>query len=225
VADLDTTLLAFAGQSMGSSMGIDAMALEPAFGAGVVNVGGGSMLNLMLSLSMDLPDDPVPPLSEFSLYEMNMGAVVPTMADRADPLNWADNLITTPLAPRTQPISILYQMAAYDELVPYETFAETSRIMGIPGVTPALRPVDGLDPVTTPVQGNLSADLTAALFQYDSPALHQFLLTCEDPAVMYAGQLQLAVFVDSFLAGGVPVIIDPWDADQITTYAPGWIAP
>jgi hypothetical protein len=210
---------------MGSSMGIDAMALEPAFGAGVINVGGGSMLNLMLSLGMDLPDDPVPGLSELGLYEMGMGAVVPTMADRADPLNWADNLVLDPIEPhRTSPISVLYQMAAYDELVPYETFAETSLIMGIPGVSPAPRPVEGLAEVPTPVEGNMDGT-TAALFEYGRPAEHQFLLTCDDPMVMYAGQLQLAVFVSTYLEGGTPVVIDPFDASQVSTYAPLWEPP
>lgn len=226
VADLDVGRIAFAGQSMGSSMGIDAMALEPTFQAGVVNVGGGSMLNLMLSTGMDLPDDPVPALSEFGLYEMSMGTVVPTMADRADPLNWADNLILDPISPyRTGPIHLLYQMAAYDELVPYETFAETATLMGIPQVQGGFRPVDGLETVAPPVSENLDG-VTAALFQYDRPAQHQFLLTCpEDIDVMYSGQLQLAVFFSTWFATETPVIIDPWDPTQVGEYAPDWEAP
>jgi len=220
--DLDVERLAFAGQSMGSSMGMDAMALEPAFGAGVVNVGAGSMMNLMLSMSMDLPDDPVPALSQYGLYEMNMGALVPAMADRGDPLTWAGHLIRDPVSPaRTTPLSLLYQQAAYDEILPYESAAVTAQIMGIPGVMPALRPVDGLDAASTPVSDNLDG-LTAALFQYDRPAEHQFLLTCEDPAVMFAGQLQLAVFADTYLRGGPAVIIDPFDDAQIAAHAPGW---
>jgi hypothetical protein len=226
IADLDTTRLAFAGQSMGSSMGIDAMSLEPAFEAGVVNVGGGNLLNLMLSMSMDLPDDPVPTLMEFSLQDLSMGAVVPTMADRADPLNWADNLMLDLTAPRTEPISLLYQMAAYDELVPYETFAETAAIMGIPGVDPAFRPVDGLDTVSTPVLANMAGGQTGALYQFGNPALHQFLLTClDDTDLMYAGQLQLAVFLSTQFETGTPVIIDPYDSSQVATYAPSWEAP
>jgi hypothetical protein len=221
-ADLDVSRLAFAGQSMGSSMGMDAMALEPAFGAGVVNVGAGSMMNLMLSMSLDLPDDPVPPLSEYGLYEINMGTVVPAMADRGDPLTWAFHLIQDPVAPaRTEPLSLLYQQAAYDEILPYESAAVTARAMGIPEVDPAFRPVEGLSPVSTPVSENLDG-ITAALFQYDRPAEHQFLLTCEDPAVMFAGQLQLAVFVDTYLRGGPAVIIDPFDDAQIASHAPGW---
>jgi len=219
--DLDVTRLAFAGQSMGSSMGMDAIALEPAFGAGVVNVGAGSMMNLMLSMSLDLPDDPVPALSEYGLYEMNMGAVVPAMADRGDPMTWADHLIRDPLAPRSSPLSLLYQQAAYDEILPYESAEKTAQLMGIPGVSPTLRPVEGLDGVSTPVQDNLDG-LTAALFQYDRPAEHQFLLTCDDPAVMFAGQLQLAVFADTYLRGGPAVIIDPFDDAQVAAHAPGW---
>ncbi len=227
MADLDTSRIGFAGQSMGSSMGIDAMVLEPAFEAGVVNVGGGSMLNLLLSLGLDLPDDAVPTLAEFGLYEMNMGAVVPTMADRADPLNWADNLLLSPVAPhRTVPIDILYQMAAYDELVPYETFALTATLMGIPGVTPAFRPVPGLDTVSSPVAGNMPGGQTAALFQFDRPAEHQFLLTCpDDIGVMYGGQLQLAVFMSEAFETGEPVIIDPFDAVQVSEHAPYWEQP
>jgi hypothetical protein len=206
---------------MGSSMGMDAIALEPAFGAGVVNVGAGSMMNLMLSMSMDLPDDPVPALSDYGLYEMNMGAVVPAMADRGDPMTWADHLIRDPLAPRSTPLSLLYQQAAYDEILPYESAEATAQLMGIPGVSPAFRPVEGLDGVSTPVRDNLDG-LTAALFQYDRPAEHQFLLTCEDTAVMFAGQLQLAVFVDTYLRGGPAVIIDPFDDAQVASHAPGW---
>ncbi len=220
-ADLDVARLAFAGQSMGSSMGMDAIALEPAFGAGVVNVGAGSMMNLMLSMSMDLPDEPVPALSAYGLYEINMGSVVPAMADRGDPMTWADHLIRDPLSPRSEPLSLLYQQAAFDEILPYESAEVTAQVMGIPGVAPAFRPVEGLDEVSTPVSDNLDG-LTAALFQYDRPAEHQFLLTCEDPAVMFAGQLQLAVFVSSYLAGGPAVIIDPFDEDEIASHAPGW---
>ena len=221
-ADLDVARLAFAGQSMGSSMGMDAMALEPAFGAGVVNVGAGSMMNLMLSMSLDLPDDPVPALSEYGLYEMGMGAVVPAMADRGDPLTWAFHLIQDPVTPaRTEPLSLLYQQAAYDEILPFESAAVTARAMGIPGVAPAFRPVEGLTEVSTPVSENLGG-LTAALFQYDRPAEHQFLLTCEDPSIMFAGQLQLAVFVGTHLGGGPAVIIDPFDEAQVAAHAPGW---
>ncbi len=150
-----------------------------------------------------------------------MGSVVPAMADRGDPMTWADHLIRDPLWPRFEPLSLLYQQAAYDEILPYESAEVTALAMGIPGVTPAFRPVEGLETVSTPVSDNLD-ELTAALFQYDRPAEHQFLLTCEDPAIMFAGQLQLAVFVSTYLGGGPAVIIDPFDDDQIAAHAPGW---
>ncbi len=227
VPDLATARMAFAGQSMGASMGLNAMALEPAFDAGVVNVSMGYLMDLMLAgLGIDLPETPMPALDEYDLFQMNLGLVVPTVADKCDPIHWADNLIAVPMAPwRTGPMSLLYQQAAYDEVVPFEAYERTAGLMQIPAVEPMVRPIEGLAPVSTPVQGNLDAGHTAALFQFDSPAEHAFLLTCDDPATMFAGQLQMAVFVSAGLGGETPVIIDPFDPAEVAVHAPSWEAP
>jgi hypothetical protein len=227
VADLDTTRLAFAGQSMGASLGLNILALEPAFGAGVVNVGMGYLLDLMLAgMGIDLLSTPMPTLDEYNLFQVNMGAVVPTVADRCDPIHWADNLLVDPIEPwRTGPMHILYQQASNDEVVPFEATVLTAGRMQIPAVTPMDRPIEGLPAATTPVIGNFEGDRTAALFQYDERAEHAFLLENDDMPTLFAGQLQLAVFVAGYLEGETPVIIDPFDAAQVATYAPDWVAP
>ena len=101
----------------------------------------------------------------------------------------------------------------------------TSGLMQIPAVTPLLRPMEGLTTTTTPVSGNYEGDTTAALFQYGELAGHEFLLENPDMPTLFAGQLQLAVFVSGYLDGETPVIIDPFDAAQVATYAPDWVAP
>ena len=155
-----------------------------------------------------------------------LGAIVPTVADKCDPIHWADNLIAAPMAPwRDGPMSVLYQQAAYDEVVPFEAYERTAGLMQIPAALPMVRPIEGLSSVSTPVQGNLDADHTAALFQFDAPAEHAFLLTCDDPAFMFAGQLQAAVFLSASLRGSTPVIIDPFDPAQVAAHAPAWEAP
>ncbi len=227
VPDLTTSRMAFAGQSMGASMGMNAMALEPAFDAGVVNVGMGYLTDLMLAgMGIDLPETPMPDLDGYDLFQMNLGLIVPTISDKCDPIHWADNLIANPMAPwRTGPMSVLYQHAACDEVVPYEAYERTAGLMRIPAVEPMVRPIEGLSTVSAPVRGNLDAGHTAALFQFDAPAEHAFLLTCDDPATMFAGQLQLAVFVSASLRGETPVVIDPFDPSQVAAYAPAWEAP
>jgi hypothetical protein len=97
----------------------------------------------------------------------------------------------------------------------------TVRAMGLPLVEPVVEPIDGLETVASPLEGNAADGGTAGLFQF-AGAAHEFLLSAEDrPDLMRAGQLQAAIFLATYVDSGVGVIVDPFDHAQVAAYDPG----
>jgi hypothetical protein len=222
IPELDVTRLAFAGQSMGASIGMNAMSLTPLLGAGVINVGGGVFTNLMLAglvadqNHMTLPD--------LALTQIAMALGAQTCAEKADPVHYAMRLLDDPLAVDGASVGakqILYQEAVDETVLPNISTEYTARAMGIPLAEPIVEPIEGLATVASPVEGNLPDGGTAALFQYVG-AVHEFLLSADaNPALMRGGQLQAAIFLSTYLATGTGVIVDPFDATQTAAYDPG----
>ncbi|MBI5486891.1 MAG: hypothetical protein HY905_06135 [Deltaproteobacteria bacterium] len=219
--DLELGRLAIAGQSMGASIEMNALALSPDLGAGLVNVGGGVFTNLMLASMVDDPD--AMDLPHLALTHIAMALGAQTCGEKADPIHFARRLLADPLTVGGVPAGtkqILYQEAVDETVFPNFSTELTARTMGIVQVEPIAEPIAGLSSVASPVSGNLPGGGTAGLFQFVG-AEHEFLLRSDDPALMRGGQLQAAIFLSTWLETGTGVIVDPFDATQVAPYDPG----
>jgi hypothetical protein len=217
--DLDTSRLAFAGQSMGASVGVPLLAFEDAFGAAVLNVAGGALSTLMLHSTHGEPCTPLP-FTDYNLHGLSIAAGLQTAADRADPVNFAPYLIREPAHRLEGPVSVLYQQAVCDASVPVESYGLLAELMGLPLAGPVGWDYPSLEKIPTPVEGNLQGGVTGGLFQFGPPAPHEVLLKCDETCIdtMFAVQLQLAIFLGTYYDGGPGVIVDPFDPSQTAPY-------
>jgi hypothetical protein len=228
VPDLDVSRLAMAGQSMGASILMNALSLSPQLGAGMMNVGGGVLTNLVLAGMVDDPN--LLDLPHLELTHVAMALGIQTAADKGDPIYYGMPLLHDPLTVSGTPVGtkqILYQEAVDETVLPNLSTELTARAMGIPQVEPIAEAIAGLATVASPVEGNLPDGGTAALYQFVGAA-HEFLLRSDDPTLMRAGQLQAAIFLSTYLETGLGVIVDPFDAAQVAPHDPGnlpWTIP
>jgi hypothetical protein len=228
IPDLDIARMAMAGQSMGASILMNALALDPYLGAGMINVGGGVFTNLMLAGMVDDPNLLDLPHLELTHVAMALGAQ--TAAEKGDPIYYGMRLLHDPLVvggSSVQLKQILYQEAVDETVLPNLSTELTARAMGIPQAEPIAEAIAGLGTVASPVAGNLPDGGTAALYQFVG-AEHEFLLRSADPVLMRAGQLQAAIFLSTYLETGLGVIVDPFTAAQVAPHDPGnlpWTIP
>jgi hypothetical protein len=218
-ADLDASRLAFAGQSMGASVGVLFLAYEEHVGAGALNVAGGVLSTMMLHSTYGEPCE-LSSFGDYNLHALSASSAVQTIADKADPLNFAPLLLNRKLPEAERGLSILYQQATCDGSIPVETYGMLAEAMGLPVVEPVLWDYPALERASTPLEGNLADGMTAGLFQFGPPAPHEVLLTCDEECVahMQAVQVQLALFLKTWFQGGPGVIIDPWNPDEVGLY-------
>jgi hypothetical protein len=217
--DLDVSRLAFAGQSMGASVGVPLLAFEDAFGAAALNVAGGALSTLLLHSTHGEPCTPLP-FSDYNLHGLSIAAGLQTAADRADPVNFAPYLIREPADRFDGPVSVLYQQAVCDASVPVESYGLLAELMGLPLAGPVGWDYPSLEKIPTPAEGNLEGGVTGGLFQFGPPAPHEVLLKCDEACIdtMFAVQLQLAIFLKTYYDGGPGVIVDPFDPSQTAPY-------
>ncbi|MFH1437724.1 MAG: hypothetical protein ABIJ56_18600, partial [Pseudomonadota bacterium] len=217
--DLLTDKLSFSGMSMGASMGMLFLSIEPEIGSAVLNVAGGAIYSMLLYTTAGEPGQPMP-FNEYDLHGLSLMSVFQTIADVADPVNFAPFLIEEQLEGFEHDLSVLYQQATRDQSVSLEAYGILSGQMGLPLVGPVLHDYESLERFDTPVSGHISDGVTAGLFQFGPPAPHEMLLICEDDCleVMLANHAQMRIFHQSFFEDGLSVIIDPWDEDQVSLY-------
>lgn len=221
--DIDTARPAMIGQSYGGSVTLVALALAPDLGAGVCNVGGGIVSNMVVAGTMGDAATAALDLPSLSPFHIALALGAQTAAEKSDPIHFAAHLLRDPLDVAGVPAGVkqlLYQEAVPDEVFPHRSVALTAAEIGIPLVEPFAEPIEGLATVPSPVRGNLPGGGTAGLFRF-SPADHAFLLLSDDPVVMRAGQLQAAIFLSTYVRDGVGAIVDPYDAAQVAPHDPG----
>ncbi len=239
VPDLDPTVPPVAlGVSLGGLMGTTLTAVDPSIGGSVLFVGGGVVTKLIqdsatfkyliplfqaiLAGGEDLPADSVP--SFFALMQ--------TILDRGDPVNYARHAFAEPLAgelPGALPRSTLLIQSVPDRIVPNSSNEALARAFGLPLLTPEVAAITGLDTATTPLRSNLAAGVTVGFFQYDD--YHEDVngpLVRSDHTTIGGGYepfLQAATFARSWLDSRTsdegPVLIDPFDPAQVERFAAG----
>lgn len=134
--ELDASRLVYVGESLGAMVGSLVMSVEPRFSAGVLLVGGGSLISFFQRVLVGLGLDEFP------------GAMVPAvfqaLLDRGDPSNYAR---------LSQERQVLLAQAIDDDVMPSEATIALARAFNLPLVEPVHQPIEGLQVVSPPFMG------------------------------------------------------------------------
>lgn len=214
-ADLDAERFAYYGISLGGIMGPDLLALGTHIGAAVLAVAGGRLVQVITegdSFSV-VKNVLIQLLGDPDGVE-RIAPIVQTLIDAGDPVNYAPHVLGDRFG--GAPPHVLQQMVIGDETVPNVTNRSLARALGVTLVPPVLQEVGLIDvAATAPLRGNRDEGaLTAGLFQFDrtsrtpggapSVATHGSVFSGIEPLEQAYG------FLNSYFAGEVPVITDPY---------------
>ncbi len=205
VPDLYPVKISYVGQSLGGMTGTNLMALDSNIETAVLNVPGGN-------ISMLLTQSPTfAPVINAKLAEAGVVAGTPeynkfwlmaqTVIDAADPVNYAPYILSGEISGKAK--NVLMQEAIGDTVVPNVSGEALARAMGssFPQVEPVITSIYGM--------GTAQPGVASGLFQFNT-SNHGFLLNNEDPQFTYAGQMQTAYYIGTYLQTGTPMIIDPF---------------
>lgn len=218
--DLDAARTAYWGISLGGILGPNFIAMSDV-GAAVFSVAGARVISIV-SEAEDFKTlfDLLASVAGGRDVLLRQAPIAQTLIDGADPVSWAPHMIADPLARRDAPAPhVLLQMVMNDTTVPNIATRSLARALELPQVPLVITPVDGLrQEPAAPVAGNLSADLTGGLFQFDrvTRRVGQNPVRATHGGVFSGIELidQVAVFLDSWLGGeGAPTIIDPYEVN------------
>jgi len=197
--DLDVSDLCYFGNSLGAIIGGSTMGVTRHIGAGVLNVGGGTLMDFVETFIADkvpyLKDSP-----EIPLYAV----AVQHILDKGDPTPMGRYVTQEPRPFVGRTKQILLQEAINDETVPNATTEHLARGLRLPLIRPFVTDIWGLEQKDAPAEG-------LGIFQFD-PADHNFMFDFSDEPVGKSGaraRAQLAEFVTSWLATGTGRIINP----------------
>jgi dienelactone hydrolase len=213
--DLDPGRLAYAGFSLGGITAGEVLARAPVAlallsvtGARVTSIIDGGLWETLL-----LPQ--ILPVGTPEAEERRFLEAVQAVVDGADSVSFAPYVLSERLHAEPAP-HLLFNMAMGDTYVANTSSLAYAQALRIPQVAPVALPVPGAEILTGPtVHGNLNdGAVTAALFQYDrvteaegqppAPAGH------DSTPVSREAVLQVTRFVETWLAGEVPEIVDPY---------------
>ncbi len=176
---LDTTRIAYLGESFGTVVGTLFAAIEPNIGLFVLDVPGGGILDTILPSSPEI-GGPAIPLIEAVYVNLQpldrwnpLIGLMQTVIDGGDPLTYAPHILTdrfslagTPLPPR----SVVALEVLGDQVLCNAGTEALARGLGLAVLTPDLAPPAGLAEIASPAAANLDGQ-TAVLVQY-APATH-----------------------------------------------------
>jgi hypothetical protein len=214
VADIDPSVpFGFVSQSLGSFLGVGAIALEPHYDRAVVNVGLGAFYKFIVEGIFQKPGAEMNMLDEATAGYI---AGIQTICDRVEAMNFAPMLLSEPLEGR-RPLDLLYQAAMEDEVIPHSGTDLIAWATGLEQVD-GRRIVAGMPQVSSPRSGSyLGPDVTAGYFQF-ADAEHIFLLWSDILGLRESAQYQVASFLRTALEGDTDgvggTIIDPWVCAQ-----------
>ncbi|MBK7975526.1 MAG: hypothetical protein IPK07_20325 [Deltaproteobacteria bacterium] len=154
VPDLAPGPIAFIGQSLGTVLGGTYLAVEPAIGAGVLNVPGGGFASL-LQQSDQLGSilDSFLPAGATADDRMVLIPLAQMLVDDVDPANFGPHVIEDPF-PGNQPKDVLIQESMGDGIMPNTSTELLAGSLGMPQVEPELEPIFGLAKVAAPATGS-----------------------------------------------------------------------
>ncbi len=216
--DLDTRHLAYLGVSLGGIMGSELLALSPDVGLGVLSVPGGRVASIisdapMFALLVRAMTPPHTPPGEVARFF----PVLQTAIERGDSANYAPYVLKNrlPGAGERAP-NLLFDMAIDDQIVPNVCNRALARALGVPQVAPALQTVGVIpEAPAAPFSGNLNEGrTTAGLFQFDRVTEHAgeapVKAAHDNLAKSVEGILQATHFLETWISGGPPELVDPY---------------
>ncbi len=207
--DLYPAGFTFVGQSLGAMTGTNLMAICNAVKAAVLNVDGGNISALFIN------SPTFAPVINAKLAENGIVAGTPqyaqfwllaqTVIDPADPINYAPYVLSGKLSGEAK--YVLMHEAIGDQVIPNISGDAIARAFGsqFPQVEPIVNPIFGMTSV--------EAGVASGLFQFDIND-HGFLLDNKNPQFTYAGQVQTAYYIGTFLQTGTPMIINPFESGK-----------
>lgn len=212
---LDTTRMAYAGLSLGGIMGSELLALTDAFDAAILMVAGGRIASIVsdsdyFSLFLEAFRGPDSSPGDVD----TLVPLLQTLIDAGDGVNYAPRVLGNrfDFAGGKAP-HLLFGAVIDDDTVVNASNHALARALGAPQLAPVVTPVGVIDVVENgPVKGNMPGNRTAAFFQYDRftegpevvKALHGTVFVRPEP------QLQIKRFLQTWLSGDAPEIIDPY---------------
>ncbi len=154
VPDLAPGPIAFIGQSLGTVLGGTYLAVEPAIGAGVLNVPGGGFASL-LQQSQQLGGilDSFLPAGATADDRMVLIPLAQMLVDDVDPANFGPHVTVDPF-PGNSPKDVLIQESMDDGIMPNTSTELLAGSLGLPQVEPDLQPIFGLARVAAPASGS-----------------------------------------------------------------------
>lgn len=209
--DIDPDRVGYLGLSLGGILGSGLLVGSDDIDAAVLAIAGGNLMTIVrdgefaatfMPLLANLAGGPEQLQTAFSVLQ--------TAIDPSDPVLYASNVLRD-RAVDGDPPHVLLPVATLDEVVPFAAGRALARAYGLPHVHPIAVPVAGIpDAGASQVAGNLDG-VTAGYFQYDRitrngtvrPSEH--LMPRSDEFAV-----QLDRFLESWLATGVPEIVDPY---------------
>ena len=217
LVDIDTDRLAYLGVSLGGIMGSELLALTDHIGAGVLDVCGGRLSQIMkdsamfgLFLQFAVPQD-TPPGDVDRFFTLAQ-----TLIERADPANFAPYLLEDRLPGTGERLpQMLMQIAMGDETIPNSTSWYLARAMNLPQLHPVAQHIEVVpQQETLPATGNVSLDVSGGIFQFDrvsfgnpgSPSATQHNNTPGSAESL----TQMTHFLQTFFNDGVSEILDPY---------------
>ena len=199
LATINTNKVGYIGQSLGSFMGTNFLALTKDVTIGVLNVGGGDLVDLYTDPTSALSAGVgaalgVPPGTPafFSLKE-NFRWIL----DPAEPLNFA-RFVRTPDAvftPTRTPAKVILQEAGLDTVIPNKYTLALGKELGLP--------TDMLGMLGINQEGGATPSNVTTFFP---TATHSSLLDFVDAALTQKIQLQAATYLSTGLSGVPPTV-------------------
>ena len=154
---IDPTKVGYTGISQGGIFGTTLMAVSPDVQTGVLHVPS-SGYNHLLPFSplfvqfQTILDISLPDLNEQQIFF----ALAQRMFDGGDPINYAEDLVTSPATPLGAK-NVLFQCSIGDTVAPWFGCDMLVRTAGVPELMPSVRPVFGLDALDAPSPAGSSA--------------------------------------------------------------------
>ena len=215
-ADLDLQRMIYVGESFGGIMGVELLALTDRFDAAVLQLGGGRVTSIISQArrfqAVRLLAGGATAPSETARFF----PVVQAITDPGDASTWGPWVLQDRL-PEVggEPPHLLLQLVIDDDTIPDPSSDSLVRALGIPQMPPAPREVPMAELLSAaPVAGNGPAGRTQVFFTFDR---HRSNLESEVEEATHdympgsaEGVHQVRAFAASWVAGDVPVVVDPY---------------
>ncbi|MCB9508137.1 MAG: hypothetical protein H6698_02915 [Myxococcales bacterium] len=213
IADVDPTRIGYFGISLGGMLGSGFAALSEDVSAVVLSVAGGRLLKFATDTSM--VSSFLPLLTNLIGSEELFQRLIPVaqcLVDPSDPATFGARILFDRPFGDTPP-NLLFPVSTWDETVPPATGRALARAIGLPQAGPLFYDVEVIDAIEAPVSENMTEGTTAAYFQFDRVTERAGVVPSShgNTPLGTEGALQASRFFETWLSGGVAVVIDPYE--------------